>query len=570
LADRYAERQILTERAAEAQSQLELYAQNLGTLIERFRSVPALLALDSDIQDLLHRPDDQALRQTLNVRLERLNQASGSAVLYLLDTRGHTLAASNWNEPSSFVGHDYAFRPYFQDAVRTGSGRYFAVGVTTGVPGYFLSHAVRDALGELLGVLVVKLELEELQRDWLAQSGVLLVTDDHGIVILSNRPTWRFRYLNPLSDEDRQHLVQVRQYDGRILRPLARSDLRKLSPAAELSRIKHDDVTRDVVWQRRQLLEDGWTFHLLLDPSPADRDVRSYRLAAFGLWMTLVFLLLYLRQRRKNLRLQRNSRAELERLVQARTQALTLAQDELIQAAKMAALGQMSAALTHEINQPLTAMHMQLSTQRLLLSAGRIEDAEQNLERIETLLQRMAALTSHLKGFSRKTASGVREAIDLAHVAEQAVALMSPRINEQRVNIDCAFEGPAWVLGDGIRLEQVVLNLLQNALDALRQAIHPRIELRIADDATHWCLTVADNAGGIDEINLEVVFDPFFTTKPAGEGLGLGLAVSYDIIHDLGGSLTVANSAEGAVFTLRLAKNNNKKGSSRDGGSIRR
>ena len=175
LASRYAEQRAWADRSSEAHGQLQLYAQSIQTLVDRFRSVPQLLAMDSDIQALLHSPDDPQLRDKLNRRFELLNAAAGASVLYLIDRQGLTLAASNWNEWSSFVGNNYSFRPYFQDALHRTSGRYFAVGVTTGVPGYFLSHAVYDDNGAVIGVLVVKLELEELQREWVGQPGVLLV-----------------------------------------------------------------------------------------------------------------------------------------------------------------------------------------------------------------------------------------------------------------------------------------------------------------------------------------------------------------------------------------------------------
>src|SRR5690606_15661258 len=202
LGGRLGERSAWEARGLEGRAQLELYRQNLHTLVERFRSLPALLVEDTALHRLLRDPDNPALRQALNERLARLNQAAGSSVLYLLDRDGLTLASSNWNEPSSFVGHDYAFRPYFHSALREGSGRYFAVGVTTGIPGYFFSQRVED--GAPLGVLVVKRELERLQRDWVGHTGTPLISDDQGVVVVVNRPAWRFGHLQPLSERQRE------------------------------------------------------------------------------------------------------------------------------------------------------------------------------------------------------------------------------------------------------------------------------------------------------------------------------------------------------------------------------
>lgn len=552
LAGRYAEQRAWEDRSGEARGQLQLYSQAIHTLVERFRSVPEVLALDSDIKSLLHTPDDRLLRDRLNRRLEQLNAAAGSNVLYLLDRRGETLVASNWRDWSSFVGNNYAFRPYFQDAVRQSAGRYFAVGVTTGIPGYFLSHVVRDENGSVLGVLVVKLELEELQREWAGQAGVLLVADSYSVVILSNRPAWRFRTLEPLGEQARAELVEVRKYAEQALQPLP-SELRaQIDSDAQWRRVEGPDGRRDYLWQRLPLAEEGWTLHLLVEPGALVDSVRSYRLAAAGVWMTLAFLLLFLAQRRKTQRLQAGIRERLEREVTLRTAELREAQEGLVHAAKMAALGQMSAAMAHEINQPLTAMQMHLGSLHLLLDSGRQDDIREGLKRIDGLLQRMAGLTSHLKTFARKSPAGLSERLRLGDVLEQALQLLAPRIRGEQVELRCETDANAVVLGDAIRLEQVLLNLLHNALDAMAHTSHRRLGVTIQREDGCCVLCVTDSGGGIAEEHLGNVFDPFFTTKPVGQGLGLGLAVSYGIVREFGGTLEAANTDEGALFTLRL------------------
>ncbi|MDH1263763.1 ATP-binding protein [Pseudomonas sp. GD03944] len=552
LAGRYAEERAWQERSIEAEGQLKLYAQSLHTLVQRFRSVPEVLALDSDIRELLHSPDDSELRNKLNTRLELLNVAAGSSVLYLLDARGEALVSSNWRDWSSFVGNNYSFRPYFFDAMRQSAGRYFAVGVTTGVPGYFLSHVVRDEDGSALGVLVVKLELEELQREWVSQPGVLLVADSYSVVILSNVPVWRFKVLDELNDEARNEVVVVRKYAEQVLRPLSSEVRQQIGTNAEWRVIDGPDGRRDYLWQRLALPAEGWVLHLLIEPHTVIASVRSYRLAAAGTWMTLAFLCLFLAQRSKNQRLQAGIRERLEREVTLRTAELREAQEGLVHAAKMAALGQMSAAMAHEINQPLTAMHMQLGSLRLLLDSGRQDDVREGLARIDGLLQRMAALTMHLKTFARKTPAGLSERLRLADVLEQALQLLAPRIRNEQVELRSEVDSSAVILGDAIRLEQVVLNLLNNALDAMVGGERRQLGVQIRQQDRHCVLRVTDSGGGISEEHLAHVFEPFFTTKPVGEGLGLGLAVSYGIVRELGGTLEAGNGEFGAVFTLRL------------------
>ena len=552
LGGRYAEQRAWDERSVEARGQLQLYAQSIRTLVERFSSVPEVLALDSDIHSLLRAPHDRQLRLALNQRLERLNAAAGSTVLYLLDAQGETLVASNWRDWSSFVGNNYAFRPYFQNALREGGARYFAVGVTTGIPGYFLSHVVRDEDGSLIGVLVVKLELEELQREWVDQPGVLLVADSHQVAILSNRPAWRFRTLQALDDQARAELIDVRKYAEQALKPLPSRVHRYIDDETAWTRMDGPDGARDYLWQRMTLPDEGWTLHLLSDPGNLADARLSYRLAAAGVWMTFAFLLLFLAQRRKNQRLQAGIRERLEREVALRTAELRQAQDGLVHAAKMAALGQMSAALAHEINQPLTALQMQLGSLRLLLDSGRPEAVRDGLQRIDGLLQRMAALTGHLKTFARKTPAGLSERLCLGDVLEQALQLLAPRMRSEQVELRTQIDDEAEVLGDAIRIEQVILNLLHNALDAMAESETRILLVRIAREGDSCLLSVEDSGGGIAEETLGRVFEPFFTTKPVGQGLGLGLAVSYGIVRDLGGTLEAHNGELGAVFTLRL------------------
>ena len=552
LGGRYAEQRAWDERSVEARGQLQLYAQSIRTLVERFSSVPEVLALDSDIRSLLRAPHDRQLRLALNQRLERLNAAAGSTVLYLLDAQGETLVASNWRDWSSFVGNNYAFRPYFQNALREGGARYFAVGVTTGIPGYFLSHVVRDEDGSLIGVLVVKLELEELQREWVDQPGVLLVADSHQVAILSNRPAWRFRTLQALDDQARAELIDVRKYAEQALKPLPSRVHRYIDDETAWTRMDGPDGARDYLWQRMTLPDEGWTLHLLSDPGNLADARLSYRLAAAGVWMAFAFLLLFLAQRRKNQRLQAGIRERLEREVALRTAELRQAQEGLVHAAKMAALGQMSAALAHEINQPLTALQMQLGSLRLLLDSGRPEAVRDGLQRIDGLLQRMAALTGHLKTFARKTPAGLSERLCLGDVLEQALQLLAPRMRSEQVELRTQIDDEAEVLGDAIRIEQVILNLLHNALDAMAESETRILLVRIAREGDSCLLSVEDSGGGIAEETLGRVFEPFFTTKPVGQGLGLGLAVSYGIVRDLGGTLEAHNGELGAVFTLRL------------------
>lgn len=551
LAMHHAERQALVDDAARANEQLGLYANSLHTLIERYRALPAVLALDPELRSALSGPLGAEQQDALNRKLEKINGAARSSTLELLNHDGLAVAASNWRLPSSYVGHNYGFRPYFSQTRSQGTGRFYAVGVTSGIPGYFLSSAVKGDADEFLGAMVVKLEFPELEREWSQGSDTLLVSDARGIIFIANQPGWRYRQLRPLSDSELADIKTTRQYDKQPLTPLEHQTLRHFDDNSKLARVNGPQGNADYLWESLPLSAEGWTLHLLRRPQ-VDEDRRNAGLAAAGAWLTLVFLLLFLTQRWRLAKLRQRSREELEQLVEERTRDLRTAQDGLVQSAKLAALGQMSAALAHEINQPLTTQRMQLATLRLLLDHGRVDDAYKALRPLDDMLTRMAALTGHLKTFARKSPSGLRERLDLAAVVDQSLQLLETRLRDENVEQVLHLTRPAWVRGDAIRLEQVLINVLRNALDAMHDKPQRRLEIRLEADDQLWSLSIADSGGGIAEEHLANVFDPFFTTKPVGDGLGLGLAVSYAIIHELGGRLTAANQGEGAVFTLYL------------------
>jgi two-component system C4-dicarboxylate transport sensor histidine kinase DctB len=552
LAIRHAERQAMEEDATRASQQLALYANSLHTLIDRYRALPAVLALDPQLRGALAGPVDAGQQNELNLKLEKINGAAQSSTLELLDHTGLAVAASNWRLPSSYVGHNYGFRPYFSQTRTQGSGRFYAVGVTSGIPGYFLSSAVLDDNDQFLGAMVVKLEFPELEREWSQGSDTLLVSDARGIIFIANQPGWRYRSLRPLDSRDMAEIKRTRQYDKQSLLPLTHLSLRHFDDNSDLRRVEGPDGTADYLWESLPLAAEGWTLHLLRRPQVAFEDLRNAGLAAAGVWLALVFLLLFLNQRWRLSKVRQRNREELEQLVEARTRDLRTAQDGLVQSAKLAALGQMSAALAHEINQPLTAQRMQLATLRLLLEHGRVDDAYKALKPVDEMLTRMASLTGHLKTFARKSPSGLRERLDLATVVDQSLQLLDARLRDEQVSLVLHLTRPAWVRGDAIRLEQVLINLLRNALDAMQGQPGKRLEIRLEVDEQLWRLSVIDNGGGIAEEHLNQVFDPFFTTKPVGDGLGLGLAVSFAIVHESGGRLSVENGAAGAVFSVTL------------------
>lgn len=551
-AERYMKMRTLHSLAEQGSSQLKLYASSLHNLIDRYRIMPLVLSSDPDFKVALSAPLTPAVQQHLNLKLERLNELTHSSTLEVMNSEGLAVAASNWRLPTSYVGHNYHFRPYFRQARAQGSGRFYGVGVVSGVPGYFLSQAIRSDTGQFLGVVVVKLEFPDLEDNWSQSPDILLVTDARGVVFIANQSPWRYRMLRPLTDQDRTELEEVRQYYNRPLSLLEHQVQQVLGEGQHRVKVQGMSPVEDYLWSSLPLPAEGWTLHLLRPNTGWEDQARTAALAAAGIWLALGFAILLLLQRRR-LAFERRRRAEeLEALVEARTLELRTAQDGLVQATKLAALGQMSAALAHELNQPLTAQRMQLASLRLLLDQNRLEDAQHILSKLEGMLGRMAALTAHLKTYARQTPTGLREVVDVSVVMGRALEPLEPRLREMPVEIHQHGLSLALVWGDSIRIEQVLVNLLRNALDALNESAEQRLDLRAEPHGNFWHILIVDTGSGIAQEHLSQVFDPFFTTKPVGEGLGLGLAVSCAIVKDLGGELTAENTEQGTCFRLIL------------------
>jgi|GEM_PF-1227587 len=345
-AGQLAEQRALRAESRQLRQQLDLYAQSLQQRIDRYRTLPQVLALDPELRAALTQPPDPATHQRLNLKLERANDVTRSSTLTLIGTDGVAVAASNWRLTSSNVGADYSFRPYVKQALAQGSGRFYGIGMTTGVPGYFLSQAIRDEAGRTLGVIVIKIELAALEREWLRVPDVVLVSDRHGVVFLSSRDAWRYRQLQPLSAHEREELLATRQYARQALLPTQRRSLETLDDGSQVVRIDVPAQRMPVLWQSMALPESGWRLHLLHDLGGSRAAGRAAALAAGGIWLALVFLGLLFQQRQRLARLRQRSRRELETLLQQHAQELRTAQDGIVQAAQRADTG-LSRSLEH-------------------------------------------------------------------------------------------------------------------------------------------------------------------------------------------------------------------------------
>lgn len=548
-----AERYYSNELVEQNRQTLDLYVANLLGSLRRYEVLPRILGDLPTLRAALRQPDNASAKDQANRLLDQLRKETGADVIYLMAPDGNTLAASNWNEKDSFVSRNFAFRPYFREAMAGNLGRFFGLGTTSGKRGYYFGAAVRDG-DSVLGVLVVKVDLDHTETLWGNTPEQLMVTDNFGVVILTSRPEWRFRASRALDIEEREQIAQERPYPT----------------------IKPQDLTLDInAWliQSRELKETGWTVRILAPINLVERPVQTVVAIGAATLAALLLLLGLLMQRRRHylerIALDAKARQQLERRVQERTQdlealnsrlkqevlereqaqqELVRAQDELLQAGKLSALGTMSASISHELNQPLGAIRSYADNAGVLLDQQRNDEARDNLRLISELTARMASIIAHLRAFARRDRHAP-ERVALQPALDDALALLAKR--RQAMGVELIRDLPdatLWVQAGETRLRQILSNLLANALDALNErAPTRRIWLRAERLGDGVLLTLRDNGPGFSPAALERAREPFFTTKTSAQGLGLGLAICDTLTRALGGDLTIANHPDGGA-----------------------
>jgi histidine kinase len=335
----YAKQRALAQLSEQALNQLQIRALALQRLVDRYSVLPTVLALDPDLRDALSQPASAVDTDALNRKLTRANGATHVSTLTLINRQGIAIAASNWNLPSSNVGLDYAFRPYFQLAMQHDLGTFYGIGISTNLPGYFIAEALHDDQGQRIGVIVIKIPLDTLEKEWADDNDIELLSDANEVVFLSNQPAWIYRPLTPLGPRTESTLARTRQYGSHLLPPASIHPLAALSSGGQLVHIDQPRMPHDVVWQSMALPAQPWTLHLLRDAHAA--TLAAYRAAflTLGLWLPAILLALFLQQRLRAAQLQKRSRRDLERLISHYVGALRSEEDSLVHAALQAMSG---------------------------------------------------------------------------------------------------------------------------------------------------------------------------------------------------------------------------------------
>jgi two-component system, NtrC family, C4-dicarboxylate transport sensor histidine kinase DctB len=540
-------RVFLSNELTEAEGRLSLYRSTVVAELERFSHLTFVLARDPFVVATA----TGAPTETLDVRLAAFAEQAELDAIYLMTPDGLTISSSNANAPQSFVGQNYAFRPYFRDALAGRQGEFYGIGATTGLPGFFIADPVVDDEGAVVGVIALKLDLIRLENTWREAGETVVLVNQDGVVLLASDPSWRYRALAPLSTVQRAQIAEARQFDGQDLAPL---DWALLGDTrAEIAGQEQIHLTTD-------RLPHDWVLHYFASDEPA--VTRSW--LAAGLAIILGGALLIAFQLRRNVQIEaslRRSEAEEvllrrsnERLAveieerRAAERRLERTRDELARASRLAALGELAASVTHELGQPITAM-------RNHLAAAEMTDPprSQPVGQLSGLVERMAGITRQLKFFASPGAEAL-EPVDLRAAMGEALTLVQPNIEAGGVPLETKLSAnPVIVQGNKLRIEQVMTNLLRNALDAMEEMDDRALSVEMGVSGQTAWFEVRDRGHGLGGADLTKLQEPFVTSRASGQGMGLGLAISAGIVKEHHGRMTAENrDGGGAVFRVEM------------------
>lgn len=560
---RWAENHSGGETARKAGEDARVQASLLNSELQKFRLLPTVLPDYPQVIGALEQPNATQIAD-LNRTLELLAKRTDAAAIYLLDQEGLTIAASNWQRSDSFVGQRYAFRPYFSGAMRDGSAQLFALGTVSGRPGLYIARRI-DKGSQSIGVIVVKVEFDAIERIWQQQAGAIIVTDPKGIVLITNRPEWRFKTITKLDQQTRVLARRSLQFGDAPLDPLP---------------IGHDGTS--LVINGDDYRAGTATVPLLnasvmsFQPRRRDRvaDLGTARTFSLILFIVIAAIFASLVRARERRQMEDDARAALERQVAERTVELTntnrllraesleraraderfrSSREELAQANRLGSLGQITAGVAHEINQPVAAIRTFSENALKYLSRGEIAKVTDNLDTIVAMTERIGAITTELRRFARKRTPEIG-AVGVNDVIEGTLLLVGDQLRTASVTVIRPSVAPnIKVAADRVRLEQILVNLVQNSIQAMTDAPQPWLEFSVAKAGKGINLAVADNGRGIDPAIADEIFTPFVTSRP--DGLGLGLAIAREIAREFGGDLSVDPSVKsGTRFILRLKR----------------
>jgi two-component system C4-dicarboxylate transport sensor histidine kinase DctB len=544
---------------------IELIANAVRAEINRQDHLPIVLSLDADVRNALAVPQDRGRLDDVSHKLQRINAEADTRALYVIGKDGTVLAAASADPSETLIGRNLANRSYFVKAIESGRSSYLGVDPTNNRVRYYLTEAIRDTA--LLGVAVVRIEFDTLESTWERGGERVLITDADGVVFLASDAAYRYRIIHGVAAAHLPTESAPPNYPQAPGKPVDLTVLEQRGTNAVI-RVKTGDDDATYLYQTFALPEFGWTIHRFADLAVVEADQRDGAIIGAAISALIISLLLYVAQRQRAYLAAKQAGARLQSEVAERTRELRDAnallqtevderrrtearlratQNELVQAGKLAALGQMSAAIAHEVNQPLAALRTFMASTRIFAQRGDAKKIIKNLDLIDGLAERMASITNHLKTFARKSEPGRPEPVQVARAVEGALFLIESQIKAAGVRIDRDIRPDVWVSGYAVQLEQVLVNLIRNALDAVTDVKRPAIEIAVRASDETARIAIADNGPGVPPEVIDRIFDPFVTTKPVGKGLGLGLSITYGIVQDFRGRIHASNRPQGGA-----------------------
>ncbi len=524
----------------EAKNRLSLYGRSLNGTLEQYQYLPSVLAR----YPIVISAYSATSNKLLNKQLAHFSREAELEAIYIMDRDGLVLASSNYDPPQTFVGQNYGFRPYFKSAMSGKRGEFFGIGATTGRPGYFISEPVYDILGKVSSVVAIKLDVRELQKAWEESSERVFVSNKDQVIVLSSNPTWLYQTLSKLSDKQ---LVDIRTKKQFGDKPLSAFSWQRL----DQSSVSIDGEKSIYVTAPAKRL--GWRIHYLLSERRIFERATLTTFIFGGVLSVLLAFATFLRSTRITAAL-RASQADRSQLRATNTE-LKSAQDELARSSKLAALGQLSASVTHELGQPISAMRNYLAAAEL---GGEVKLGD-TWGKLNKVVDRMENITKQLRFFT-KPGDEKLAIVSLQDVLGDVMALVEHDIRAANVKLETDICNlPVFVRGNRLRLEQVLVNLIKNALAAMETTEGAVLSIVIREEKNRALVSVQDTGTGFGDRKLEQLQEPFHTTRASGDGMGLGLSISAAIIKEHDGELIAQNLANGgARFSVSLPLSNSK------------
>lgn len=522
----------LTQLAARGQADLSLASDRLVGQLERFRQVAVLMA---DHPQLVALAKGQgAATQASDVLLTAADK-TGAVEILLASKNGKVLASSTPQTITPLAGH-----PHYERAMRGALGTTHARIEGTNQRAFFFAAPILEG-EKALGAVIVAVDMEAVEEsDWRGDPQAVFFTDAEGVIFVANRS---------------ELVLRSRTHAGGF----APDTVQNFNGHEVWSLSSGPYIPKQALHLTQPLPIIGMTGEVLLNTATAQRLAWLQAAAVAALVLAFGAILFWLSERRRalatRLEMEAKAKTELETRVEERTQELRQAQADLVQAGKLSALGQMSAGISHELNQPLMAIRSFAENAETYLERGKVDVAGKNLSRISELARRMGRIISNFRAFAKQESEPITD-VDIVAVIDAVLEMSEARFLDDKVTVIWQPPlGPVFVRGGEVRLQQVLVNLISNAIDAMESSSVRQIEIAVETQGDKARLQVRDTGPGIEAP--EKIFDPYYTTKAVGkaEGLGLGLSISYGLVQSFGGDIRGRNHVEGgAVFTVELAR----------------